>query len=166
MLMTTNKPSLSEDAIAALSNSGFGLTRKPNYEIPSLPRDITELDDPALMDLFVQLTQWNDHAAGLFAVAVIDEREAERALDSAEAAAMLSNWTGAKGTTVTFIKSTIAAMPEIQKLGKELDVKYAFRKLIEARMENVERDAALVSRELTRRTSDGGMRSRQRKFTT
>jgi hypothetical protein len=164
--MTSSKVGLSQEAIATLSEGGFSLPKKPNYEIPSLPRDITELDDPALMDLFVQLTQWNDHASGLFAVSVIDEREAQRALDNAEATAILSNWTGAKGTTVTLVKATIAASPEIQKLSKELDTKYAFRKLIEARMENVERDAALVSRELTRRTSDGGMRSRQRKFTT
>jgi hypothetical protein len=165
--MTPSKVALSQQAISTLSAGGFSLPNKPNYEIPSLPRDITELDDPALMDLFVQFTQWNDHAAGLFAVAVVDEREAQRALDTAEASALLQNWTGAKGTTVTFVKATIAALPEIQALSRELDTKYAFRKLIEARMENVERDAAVVSRELTRRTNDtGSLRSRQRKFTT
>jgi len=159
--------SISRDVLAAVNELGFSLTAKPEYNIPDLPRDITELDDEGLMDLFVQFTQWNDHLAGAQAIAVINEREAQRALDNAEASSMLSNWTGAKGDRITLIKAQIAASKEIQELQHELDVKYAFRKLIETRTLNVERDSQLVSRELTRRTSDGGgMRSRTRRFNT
>jgi hypothetical protein len=161
------KVSISRDVLAAVNELGFSLTAKPEYNIPDLPRDITELDDEGLMDLFVQFTQWNDHLAGAQAIAVINEREAQRALDNAEASSMLSNWTGAKGDRITLIKAQIAASKEIQDLQHELDVKYAFRKLIETRTLNVERDSQLVSRELTRRTSDGGgMRSRTRRFNT
>jgi hypothetical protein len=159
--------SISRDVLASVNKLGFSLTAKPEYNIPDLPRDITELDDEGLMDLFVQFTQWNDHLAGAQAIAVINEREAQRALDNAEASSMLSNWTGAKGDRITLIKAQIAASKEIQDLQHELDVKYAFRKLIETRTLNVERDSQLVSRELTRRTSDGGgMRSRTRRFNT
>ena len=148
-----------------LSKLGFTLTVKPEYDIPSLPRDITELDDEGLMDLFVQLTQWNDHLSGAQAIAIINERDAQRALDNAEAAALMKNWTGAKGDRITLIKAQIAATKEIQDLSHDLDIKYAFRKLIETKTINVERDTQVVSRELTRRTSDGGgLRSRQRRF--
>jgi hypothetical protein len=157
--------SISQKVIEALNELGFSLTPKPEYEIPSLPRDITELDDEALMDLFVQYTQWNDHLAGAFAVAVVNEREAESALKNAESVALLKNWTGAKGDTVTLVKAQIQASDSIQELIFDLDTKYAFRKIIETRTQNIERDANLVSRELTRRTSDGGLRSRQRRFT-
>ena len=158
--------SISRDVLAAVSELGFSLTPKPEEEIPSLPRDITELDDDGLMDLFVHFTQWNDHLAGAQAIATINEREAQRALDNAEASAMLKNWTGAKGDRIALIKAQIASTKEIQELQHDLDVKYAFRKLIETRTLNVERDSQLVSRELTRRTSDGGgMRARTRRFT-
>lgn len=157
--------SISTKVVAALNELGFELTPKPEYEIPNLPRDITELDDEGLMDLFVQLTQWNDHLAGAYAIAVVNEREAESALKNAEAIALLKNWTGAKGDRVTLVKAQIQASDEIQALIYDYDTKYAFRKIIETRTQNIERDCNVVSRELTRRTSDGGLRSRQRRFT-
>jgi hypothetical protein len=119
------------------------------------------------MDLFVQFTQWNDHLAGAQAIAIINEREAQRNLDAKEAASMLRYWTGAKGDRVALIKAQIASTDEVKELQHELDVKYAFRKIIETRTLNVERDSQVVSRELTRRTSDGGgMRARTRRFNT
>lgn len=158
--------SISRDVVASLNELGFSLTAKPEYDIPDLPRDITELDDEGLMDLFVQFTQWNDHLAGAHALAIINEREAQRNLDNAEAVALMNNWTGAKGDRITLIKAQISAQQDIKDLAHELDIKYAFRKLIETRTLNVERDSQVVSRELTRRTSDGGLRSRRRSFTT
>lgn len=160
--------SISRKVLSSLSELGIGLSAKPNYDIPELPLDITELDDEALMELFVQFTQWNDHLAGARAIALINEREAERAVTVAEANAMLQNWTGTKGgDRVTIVKAHIATNPTVVELYDDYNTKYAFRKLIETRAENVERDSQLVSRELTRRTSDGGgMRSRTRKFTT
>jgi hypothetical protein len=142
------------------------MSAKPDFAIPDLPRDITELDDEGLMDLFVQFTQWNDHLSGAKAIAVINEREAERFLSSLEARAMLDNWKGGSGDRITIVKAMIAADTEVIKAQQDLDTKYAFRKVLETRAENVERDSQVVSRELTRRTSDGGFRSRQRKFTT
>ena len=157
---------ISTKVVAALNELGFALTPKPEYGMPSLPRDITELDDEGLMDLFVQYTQWNDHLAGAFAISVINEREAESVLKNAEAVALLKSWTGNKGDTVTLIKAQIQASDEIQELIYDFDTKYAFRKLIETRTQNIERDCSVVSRERTRRTSDGGLRSRQRRYTT
>lgn len=159
--------SISRKVLESLSELGITLSAKPDFEIPQLPRDITELDDEGLMDLFVQFTQWNDHLAGAQAIAIINEREAQRNLDNAEAKAMLKHWTGAKGDRVALVKAQIADSQDIQDLQHELDIKYAFRKLIETRTSNVERDSQLVSRELTRRTSDGGgMRARTRRFNT
>lgn len=158
---------ISADTLAKINKAGYTLASKPNYEIPSLPRDITELDDEALMDLFVQFTQWTDHLSGVHAVAVIDERELEKALAKAEANAMISSFTGGKGTKqVAVLKAHIANSPEVHEVTEELDTKYAYRKLVETMMLNSERDAQVVSRELTRRTSDNsGLRSRTRRFT-
>ena len=84
--------SISRKVLESLSELGITLSAKPDFEIPNLPRDITELDDEGLMDLFVQFTQWNDHLSGARAIAVINEREAERAVDSVEAQCMVNNW--------------------------------------------------------------------------
>ena len=157
--------SISNNVLDTLNKLGIALTAKPDFNIPSLPRDITELDDEGLMDLFVQFTQWNDYLAGAQAVAIVNEREAQRSVDQAEASEMLKNWTGTKGDRVALVKAQIESNPQIKELYLDLDTKYAFRKLIETKTMNVERDSAVVSRELTRRTSDGGgMRSRTRRF--
>jgi len=159
--------SVSKQVVEALTELGFALTPKPEESIPPLPRDITDLDDDGLMDLFVQLTQWNDHLAGALAISIINEREAQRAVDKYEAEGMLKGWTGGKNDRVALAKATIAATDEMQELIHDLDIKYAFRKLLETKTLNVERDSSVVSRELTRRTSGGdGLRSRQRRFTT
>jgi len=157
--------SISENVLTTLSELGFSISPRPEEKMPILPRDITELPDEDLMDLFVHYTQWNDHLAGAYAIAVVNEREAESLLKGTEAELLLTNWTGAKGDRITYIKAQIQASDKIKKLVHDLDTKYAIRKLIETRTQNIERDANVVSRELTRRTSDGGLRSRQRKFT-
>lgn len=158
--------SISADTLAKINKAGYTLASKPSYEIPSLPRDITELDDEALMDLFVQFTQWTDHLSGVHAMSVIDERELEKELSKAEANAMVTAFTGKGAKQVAVLKAHIANSPEVHGISEELDTKYAYRKLVETMMLNAERDAQVVSRELTRRTSEhSGLKSRSRRFT-
>lgn len=156
----------SDQAVDALYKKGFVLAKKPKVEIPSLPTDITDLSDDSLMELFVLFTSWTDHLASQLAIANIDEREAERTVSAAEAQAMLNNWKGGTGERVAIAKASIAVDPTVQGLVQVLDEKYAYRKLVETLYQSVERDSALVSRELTRRTADNSSyKSRQRKFT-
>ena len=149
-----------------LNNLGISLAAKPDFNIPNLPRDISELDDEALMDLFVQFTAWNDYLSGARAIAVINEREAERQVDAAEAQRFLTEWKGGSADRITVVKARIAASPEVAELKLNYDTKYAFRKLLETRADDVERNSQVVSRELTRRTSGaGGFNARKRAFT-
>jgi len=152
-------------ALNSLSTKGFKIPSKPSYDIPELPRDITELDDDDLMDLFVTLTTWNDYVAPQLAVAAIDERETDRLVSVLEATALINNWKGGTGDRVTIAKAQIALDPKVAEAKQELDEKHAYRKLIETLLQNLERDAALVSRELTRRTSDSGVKNRARRYT-
>lgn len=156
--------SRSSDALTSLSKKGMKLAEKPRYEIPTLPRDITELGDEDLMDLFVMLTAWNDHISGEAAVAAIEERQAQRSVDVAEAQAMLSGWKGGSGDRVAIAKAQIAVDPTVVALHEDLDEKHAFRKLVEVLSQNIERDSALVSRELTRRTAGDNYKTRSRRF--
>jgi hypothetical protein len=155
----------STHALDALSKKGFKIPNQPAYEIPSLPIDITELHDEDLMELFVTLTSWTDYVAPQVAVAAIDERECDRYVSVLEATAMVNNWKGGSGDRVTIAKANILLDPKVIEAKQELDEKHAYRKLVEVLLQNLERDAALVSRELTRRTSDSGVKARSRRYT-
>jgi len=154
----------SAHALNSLSKKGFQIPEKPTYEIPTLPVDITELHDEDLMELFVELTSWTDYVAPQVAVAAIDERESDRLVSVLEATAMINNWKGGSGDRVTIAKAHILLDPQVAEARKELDEKHAYRKLVETLLQNLERDAALVSRELTRRTSDSGVKTRARRY--
>ena len=154
----------SNQAEAKLKAQGLFLPIKPDIEIPDLPTDITELDDDSLMELFVILTGWSDHISAQVAVAMVDEREAQRDVDVAEAQAMVRHWKGGSGDRVAIVKAQIAADPDVIELHDHLEERYAYRKLVEVLANNIDRDAALVSRELTRRTSGDTYKGRGRKF--
>ena len=59
-----------------------------------------------------------------------------------------------KNDKVAALKAAIASDPTIMKLSDNLDNIYAYRKMVEVMFHNLERDTALVSREITRRSSD------------
>jgi hypothetical protein len=144
----------SEKALAELKKQGIDLPDKPEIRIPSIPEDITDLSDNELMDLFTEMTAWSDFIAAQVACASIDERAAARTLEYAEATAMLTTVTGKTSDRVAFAKAARMADPDVRELTEDLDAKHAYRKLVEVLAGNLDRDVNLVSRELTRRTSD------------
>jgi hypothetical protein len=58
------------------------------------------------------------------------------------------------GERITAIKAEVAIDPKILGLSEKLEESYAYRKMVEVMFYNLERDTALVSREITRRSSD------------
>lgn len=157
----------SDAALDLIESQGLSFPVSPvtDDEVPPLPADLTTLDDEGLMDLFARLTGWDDYVATQMAVAMVDERDTERRMEIAEARAVTSSWGGTSGDRVAIAKAKIALDPEVQELKKEHQDRYAYRKLVETLFNNLERDAALVSRELTRRTSSTPVITRKRNFT-
>ncbi len=127
---------------------------KPVYDQAVLPPDITVLSSEQLAEMFTVLTGWADYIASQLVQAQLEERGASRQLEFAENTALVANTPPPKGVTMTVIKAKIDISPEINDLRDVLDVKYAYRKMMEMMLNNQERDIALVSREITRRTSD------------
>lgn len=148
---------MSEASVAAadaLKSQGFRVATEPlTSKIPRLPKDLTSLHDENLMELFSQFTSWVDYLSVQVSCAQVDERAAQKALDLAEAAAMISGWEGGRDARVALAKAKLATDPKVVALGSDLEEKHAYRKLIETMANNLDRDAALLSRELTRRTS-------------
>lgn len=151
----------SEATAMIIKDQGLRVAVKPMEDMPRLPQDITSIDDETLMDLFVSLTTWNDYLSVQVACAQIDERAAQRTMDFAENSSLINGWKGGSQDRVAIAKANVAVDPEVHKLRKDLDEKHAYRKLIEVMSNNVERDASLVSRELTRRTSGAAAPNRR-----
>ena len=129
--------------------------KRPNFDVGELPSDITMLSSEQLGERFSSLTAWADFAATQLAIAQIEERSTQRRLDSLESKMLITKMGSAvKGERITLVKAQIAADPQIEDLTIELEEKYAYRKLVEVLLNNYERDIALVSRELTRRSND------------
>lgn len=142
-------------AVEELLDQGFIISpTQSTYPVPH--PDLTVLDSEELSRLFSQLTAWTNYVATQLAAAQIDERAAEKLLDTQTAKRMIlsSNATTKTKTPVAAMKADVAGSPEIIKLSDELEVLYAYRKMIEVMFFNLERDSALISRELTRRASD------------
>lgn len=150
--MSLKHGSLAGSALDSLRKQGLFVPEKPEYDIPSLPVELTDLGDEALMELYSQLTAYADFISVQVSCAIIDERQVEKALSSKTDRMMLSA-SGSGEKRVTFARAEIAADEAVQALKQEVDVIYAYRKLIESLAGNIERDTFLVSRELTRRTS-------------
>lgn len=156
MALVTGPMSL--DALSSLEQQGLAAPEKPNYDIPKLPSDLTELGDEDLMVLYSKLTAYADFVAVQVSCAHVDERFGEKRLAALEASKMLKG-DNPSDNKVTFARAQVAIDPEVVALKEQLEKLYAYRKLIEALNNNIERDSALVSRELTRRTSNSNRRS-------
>lgn len=141
-------------ALSKLSELGLSI-QKPTMEVGSLPSDITMLTSEQLGEKFTILTAWADYASSQLAVAQIEERTAQRKLDLLENKLLVQRMGSAvKGERITLVKAEIAIDQDVQDLALEYEEKYAYRKLVEMMLSNYERDIALVSRELTRRSND------------
>jgi hypothetical protein len=139
------------EAKATLSKQNISLPSRPRNERPGLPSDLTTLTDDDLMELFVHLTHWQGYFAGHLAIAEIDERCAEAVMEKAQAMVLLSNWTGPKEDRVVVAKAQRDTDPEVTERRDEHLRRYAIRKLTAMLFGNSERDASVVSRELSRR---------------
>lgn len=129
--------------------------KQPNYEMVKLPPDITVLSSEQLAEMFTVLTGWADYIATQLANAQIQEKTFEKKLDR-KVASLLVEKMGAKekGDRVTLVKAQISMDKDVQDLEDRHHQAYVQRKAWEVMLGNQERDITLVSREITRRTSD------------
>lgn len=134
----------------------WGLTfTKPALEQVKLPSDITLLSSEQLAEKFTALTAWADYIASQLAMAQIEERGAQRALDLEENRQLVTKMgVAARGERITLVKAQISVDDKIVTLSQDYEEKYAYRKLLEMLLNNHERDLSLVSREITRRAND------------
>lgn len=143
----------SESIIDVLKNQGLNFSTRMELNIPSVPSDLTELDDEGLMHLFAELTAYANFLSAQYSCALIDEKNAEQSLDFIESKKFIEAHDVNKKETITLTKARLSTDPEIIVMREAVSAKYAYKKLIEVMVNNIDRNTQLVSRELTRRTS-------------
>jgi hypothetical protein len=127
----------------------YDLPPRPGKAIPQVPDDITELADRDLVLLMTQLTRWAEHLGVQLAMAEVDERWAEAAMEKAKALALLDG--SAKDVTRT--KARAYASDDYLEAEEKYHESMAYRKLVGVLFANAERWSALLSRDLTRRVN-------------
>jgi hypothetical protein len=124
----------------------------PDSTPPTLQTDIDDITDKQLMDLFVRFTRWTDYFQSQLAIEEIYEHHAEMEVRKLEGLYLTRNRPEKASEPVTWVRAAMEADPEIRAARDALKLYYARRKLKQMLFESSERDAAVVSRELTRRT--------------
>ena len=151
-------------AKAALAKEGLHLPEKPLFKVPEIPTRITEMDDRALMNLFVRHTRWRGYLSGQQAMAEVDERFAEDHLKILEAKALIRDWGGSKEDRIAVARAERVLDPDVQAAMDNLQLAYARRKLTGALVEASDKNVAVISRELTRRVGNEPTERRDRRW--
>lgn len=144
---------VSDEVMKILEAQGMPVRRSLDIDAPMFPKDITVVDDQELMVLATKYMENYSFIRTQVACAALAELEAENAYSSAEARAFLSKTNGKTTEKATMLKAAVITDPEIEELAKVKMYAYAYRKMLETTMDNLERYYSLTSRELTRRTS-------------
>lgn len=143
---------------------GLSIPREADLPNPELPADITDISDEDLMILYTQFSSYSDFVNTQLSCAIVDEKALERRVDYEESMAMLRAQSNSAKVTVTVLKAQVDADPALISLRQDHLNKYSYRKLLETLANNCERNSAVCSRELTRRTSGDNFKTRSRKF--
>lgn len=132
---------------------------KPEYEVPELPWDITDVSDALLMEHFSKQLAWQNFFATQVAQAEIDEADAEAHLKTQEAVIMLTGKKVTEARAERDVNENVIAARDAYLVAR------AKRKMLQVTMENRERCANLISRELTRRVGREGNQRRSDRWT-
>jgi hypothetical protein len=141
----------SRHAYDAARIQSLPIPRKPGDDTPSLPHDPTSLGDQDLMMLYSEFTAWSDYLSVQVACASVDEKAAVSRLEVLESKFMFTQMRSQ--TKVTEARAEMKFDDQIVEAKKEVSELEAYRRMVEALYNSLERDAQLLSRELTRRSS-------------
>jgi hypothetical protein len=118
------------------------------------------------MEIFALYVAWNNFLDVRRVGAEIEEANAETDLKLLEAVSIASGWEGPKESRVTILRAERDMDPEVQAARSRFDQAKAQRKMLTVLCSNMERGAALLSRELTRRVGRAPVEGRAASWST
>ena len=154
---------MSEEMDKFLKN--FQLPDKPEGLLPELPRNIGDLSDEDLMELYTVFMAWLSYAKTQLTLGEIDEERTRNELEYLQSSILIEQWDNKmKGDLVTVAKAKRDIDPRITAQVELYTSKRAYRKLVDTIFDRCERGAQVVSRELSRRISMAPQERRQHRF--
>jgi hypothetical protein len=154
---------MSDEVIEAMEHQGFTLPPKPTGDRPELPEDLSDLDDADLTQLMKEFTAWGDYASAQVGLAQVAEREAELELDLITADVWKKTLTADPKMSVTVLRTVALTVESVAKARGTYEDSRAYRSMMSDVADRFERDAQVLSRELSRRTNmEFGARARRR----
>lgn len=154
---------MSEEMNRFLQN--FQLPDKPEGLLPELPRNIGDINDETLMELYTMFMSWLSYAKTQLTLAEIDEERTRNELEYLQSSILIEQWDNkTKGDLVTVAKAKRDVDPRIVSQIEAYTSKRAYRKLVDTIFDRCERGAQVVSRELSRRISMAPQERRQNRF--
>ena len=130
---------------------GVRLPGRPAKPVPEIPLNLPDVGDQRLMELFTLYTAWANFIDVRRVQAEIEEATAETELKVLDATGLAAGWVDPKESRVTIIRAETKLDPEYAAAQSRFDEAKARRKMLTVLSTNMERGAALLSRELTRR---------------
>jgi hypothetical protein len=127
------------------------LPRRPEQPVPEVPLNLTDLPATRLMEVFALYVAWHDFLDVQRVAAEIAEADAETALKVLQATSIAAGWEGPKETRITVLRAERDTDPEVMAAQAAFSQMKARRKMMGVLCGNMERGAALLSRELSRR---------------
>jgi hypothetical protein len=103
------------------------------------------------MEVFALYVAWHDFLDVQRVAAEIAEADAETALKVLQATSIAAGWEGPKETRITVLRAERDTDPEVMAAQAAFSQMKARRKMMGVLCGNMERGAALLSRELSRR---------------
>lgn len=155
---------MANEAMAKLARKNLRLPKQPRDEMPELrpDDDLGEWSDHDVIAEMTTYTRWADYLTVQVALAVTSEETAERFYRRTRDLKMIE--VDAPKGQVQRAKAEAGLSDEVVEAEDVYAEARAYRKLIEGLYENVTRGAALLSRELTRRTEREGPERRDRRW--
>ena len=127
------------------------LGRRPAKGVPEIPLNLPDLHDKRVMEIFALYVAWNNFLDVQRVTVEIEEANAETDLKLLEATSMAAGWEGPKESRITVLRAERDIDPEVVAARSRFENAKARRKMLAVLCGNMERGAALLSRELTRR---------------
>jgi len=149
-----------------LQYDGVPLPARPKLAVPEIPLDLTDLHDKRIMELFALYVAWNNFFDVQRVTSEIEEANAETDLKVLEAVSLASGWEGPKESRITVLRAERDMDPEVMAARSRFDQAKARRKMMGVLCGNMERGAALLSRELSRRIGRAPVEGRAAGWTT
>jgi hypothetical protein len=154
----------SKRAIDKLKGQGLTLNEGYTYDPPSLPEDVTSVDDDELMDMYAKYVAYLEFINLQMWCANTDKEEAEEDMTVMKARKKLSM--KASGVAVALIDAEIEVDPEYRACADGFQELSNYHGLMNIMSGKLSKDISFINREITRRVNLNKMSGRSTWMTT